>query len=311
MNIAVIGSSSFLGKNILQSLSAENISTILFSRQKNSLNNPWYKYNHPECPLNYDRLAKCETIYYCAGAGIQPGNSDLPSVVEELNFKEPVRLINNLIQRGYSGKLVMFGSYFEIGNNNDLYYYTEEEIINHSNVLSGTYGRSKHQLTMYISETLKKRLPFTLQHFILSNVYGYGENEKRLIPYLIISAMKGNPINLTSAFQVRQYTHVKDISNFLKYNLKNNISGIFNLSVKKIHSIKEVVDLTIFLLRKNLKITPQIHFGSVSKQDETMKFLALDISKLNKYFNFHPEISLEDGIKDYVINYGTAEYHFR
>jgi nucleoside-diphosphate-sugar epimerase len=35
-----------------------------------------------------------------------------------------------------------------------------------------------------------------------------------------------------------------------------------------------------------------------------MRFLSIDTNKLKKYFNFQPAISLEQGINEYIYNYG-------
>jgi len=314
MNIAIIGSSSFLGKRIAESFSQSNTELKLFSRKRPHTSAPaqWIEYNFPDKRLNYDELAKNDVIYYCAGAGIQPGNKDSKSLIEELNFHEPVRLINNLKEKKFKGKLVTFGSYFEIGNSNKEHCYSEDELINHNNELINDYSRTKHQLTKFISNLFKTEKPsFILQHFILTNFYGYSENENRLIPYIVKSALNGEKLKFTSGSQMRQFTHIKDIVSFLRQNHSNTQIGIFNLTDTAVISVKELIHLALELIKEKMNITSLAEFGTASKSDILMKYLALDASMLNKYFNFHPAISLKEGINEYILNYGADQKNIK
>src|ERR1051325_4242762 len=154
MNIAIIGSSSFLGKNIVNSLSENIFNLELFSRKKGPLQLKWHEYNFPNHLLQYDSLLKYDIIYYCVGAGIQPGNVDTPSLIKELNLNEPIKLIQALNEKKYKGKFISFGSYFEIGNSPIEKKYSENDLIDHKNILVTDYSKAKHELTKLISNLL-------------------------------------------------------------------------------------------------------------------------------------------------------------
>ncbi|BDS15249.1 NAD-dependent epimerase/dehydratase family protein [Aureispira anguillae] len=305
MTIAIIGATSFLGKTLISELKERNHQLHLFSRTNSFQFMPtaqWHPYNYPLTPLDTAVLMDFDLIFYCAGAGIQPRHKDNDQTIYELNAFEPIRLITKLKEADYKGKLVTFGSYFEIGNHSEERLYTEKELVAHNNPLPNTYCTAKNLLTRFIDLELRKEqaLPYCLQHFILTNIYGATENDNRLIPYIVQSSIKQEALNFTSGEQQRQYTHIRDITQFLFQTLENKESGIFNLTNSQTISVRDMIEKVLHIIQGELDIQPQVTFGTVNKRDVSMKYLGLNTSHLQNCFNFAPKISLEQGIKEYI-----------
>ena len=304
MNIAIIGASSFLGQTLIQELSNHLHQLFLYSRTNvfDTIENEWICYNYPTQPLDYAKLMACELIYYCAGAGIQPKHEDNNQQIYELNAFEPIRLATALKDAHYQGKLVCFGSYFEIGNHAEARSYTETELATHSNPLPNAYCTAKNLLTRFIHSELRQAstLPFCLQHFVLTNIYGAAENRNRLIHYIVQSSIKGEALSFTSGIQQRQYTHIRDITGFLFQTMEDRQSGIFNLTDDRIISVRTMIEKVLSVIKKELNIVPQAAFGTADKRDVSMKYLGLNTAHLQNCFNFTPQISLEEGIKEYI-----------
>jgi nucleoside-diphosphate-sugar epimerase len=311
MKIAIIGATSFLGKTLISELKESKHNLHLFSRVNSFDWIPsasWTCYNYPSNPLDYTELIKFDVIYYCAGAGIQPKHQDNNAQIYELNAFEPIRLANALKEGSYTGKLITFGSYFEIGNHQEDRSYLEKELATHTNPLPNAYCTAKNLLTRFVDTELRsaKSLTFAFQHFVLTNIYGATENNNRLIPYIIQSSINKEPLSFTAGTQERQYTHIRDITNFLNKNLTINQSGIFNLTDNAVLSVRDMIEKVLQVVEDELGIKPQVAFGTADKRDVSMKYLALNTSHLQNCFNFEPQISLEQGIKEYLVLYNRT-----
>lgn len=307
MKISIIGASSFLGQTLIESLATSTAELYLYSRNNKfeDKQGKWIAYNYPKQVLNYDQLSESSVIFYCAGAGIQPKHEDDNSLIYEMNAFEPIRLATALQERGYTGKLITFGSYFEIGNQTQEKLYTETELVSHLNPLPNAYCIAKNTLSRFAHQTLLNEPPFVWQHFILTNIYGATENANRLIPYIVQTAAAQKPLEFTSGLQERQYTHIRDVTDFLVTALDNNNSGIFNLTNPKMVSVRELIETVLKMVEKTLGIQPEVSFGTIGRRDLSMKYLGLDINHLQNKFNFAPKINLEQGIVEYIEKYGS------
>jgi nucleoside-diphosphate-sugar epimerase len=316
MKISIIGATSFLAKNLIDNLynhlsHFENIH--LYSRNSPNIfkANPIFsftKYNYPQSPIisisSVEDWLSNDIIIYCAGAGIQPKHQDSPEDIFEINAFEPIRLINLLKKIGYKGKLITFGSYFEIGNNSIEKLYAIKDFLTHQNKLPNSYCEAKYLLTSYIQQCLlNQELPFVLQHFILTNIYGENENKERLIPYIIFNSIKGEHLKFSSGIQKRQYTYIQDIVDFLIHSLlfqkDKKKSGIFPLTHPQVHTVKEVIEEVLVQLNEKKNIHPSFNFGDTSKRDLSMYYLAMDCQITTDIFEWTPKISLKEGISHY------------
>jgi nucleoside-diphosphate-sugar epimerase len=299
MKVAVIGASSFLASYIIEKLKNRNDSLTLYGTEPHPHYNeiPFRRFVFPDAPVELTDLLVFDAIVYTAGAGIQAGLKESSDLIFELNTFFPVRLANFLKSQNYSGKLVTFGSYFEIGNEPDEKYYAEEDLAASRNRVPNDYCVSKRLLTRYYSST---DIAFDHFHLILPNIYGKGENPERLIPYLIRSVMEDKEMKLTSGTQVRQYIHVEDVANTVTDILQSHHQpGIYNVSNPTPYRVKDVVKLVFTVLDKEEEFK-NVTFGTNSRSDTNMPYLLLDTQKAISTFSTLPGRSLEEGIKTYL-----------
>lgn len=312
MSIAIIGATSFLAKTLLQQweTAAEKPTFHCYSRQALPLSPPhqWKAYAYPSTPLEIEALLECEVIYFCAGAGIQPQHTDGQAAIYGLNAFEPIQLAVGLQEAGYEGKLVTFGSYFEIGDQPHQQPYTTAALASHRNPLPNAYCKAKNLLTRFADGQLLPTaapLPYCWQHFILTNIYGAEENANRLIPYIVQSSFKGEALEFTAGVQQRQYTHIRDVADFLIQTVDNKEAGVFNLTAPEVYTVRTVIEKVLAALEKRMGKAPQAQFGALTKRDVTMQYLALEMEGQPTGLNFVPSISLEEGIEEYLDYYGT------
>lgn len=298
MNIAIVGSNSFLAQYIIRELQNSGTNLNLFGIMP-SKEFPSLKFTSfvlPDSPLDYKILLNFDTIIYTAGAGIQANLKEPSSLIYELNTFIPINLINELCEHNYAGKFISFGSYFEIGNEKNKKLYSEHELLISTNEVPNEYCISKRLLAKYISLKLSS---INIFHLVLPNIYGKGENPNRLIPYTVESILNNTDLNLTSGSQVRQFIHVSDVAKTV-VDIHNNqySSGIYNLTQGTAHTVKDVVK-NIFKVGKQEKNFEKVVFGTNSRKDVFMPYLLLDNKKSSQTFSFQPQISLEEGIKSY------------
>lgn len=295
LKVAILGGSSFLGREIIKQAKMADLQLVQVGRKS------LLKYDFPEISFarSFDMvsLIDCDLIVNCLGAGIQPRHTDTSSDIFELNAFEPIRLINRLHDAGYKGKLITFGSYFEIGNAEVNYSFDEVEFVNVRNVLNSSYAQSKSVLTHFIDRSYEA-FSFELAHLILPNVYGAGENDQRLFPYIKECVLHNKKMEFTSGVQIRQFLHVSDIASQVLKMLKLPFRGILNLGFETI-TVKDAIQEAIKVFSNKYEKAAEYEFAKVQKRDSEMLFLSLNDAFARKELDWKPEISLEQGLFAY------------
>jgi nucleoside-diphosphate-sugar epimerase len=299
MKIGIIGATSFLGgrliKRFLKDNSVKELKLFTSSKHRIQIQNPkinYFNYSFPNTLLNTTDLLNLDLIYFCSALGLEKRDDISEELIIGINTFEPIKLSMELEKKSFSGKLITFGSYFEIGKNNKVYKFKEEEIAFSSRNLFNTYCLSKRMLTNFYSSKINKISWF---HFILPNFYGKGEKQSRLIPYLINSIENGTLINITEGKQIRQYIHINDIVDLLMQLVnKEYIPSLYNLVPNEFYSVEEVTNIIVQTYpKKNIK------FKRINRYDEKMKVVIADNSKIKNNFLWEPKITLEFGVKNY------------
>ncbi|MEL6720298.1 MAG: NAD(P)-dependent oxidoreductase [Bacteroidota bacterium] len=297
LRIAILGSNSFLAKAFSRFCLDGEFELIGYSRANS---NPYLtehrQFNLPNISVEFKDLLEFDCVIYAAGAGIQSGDKTSIRNLYSLNSFFPIQLLNELNALNYVGKVITFGSYFEIGYNNDKKYFEELDVVNSHYAVPNHYCSSKRLLTRYLSNDVNN---LEYYHLILPNIYGVNENTNRLIPYLIRTIKEEKKISLTSGLQIRQYVHINDVVRLIGVILEQEEkkSGIYNCTNEKAIQVKEIFNLVFDFLNKDLRAE---YLGSESKYDTSMKYLLLSGSKVKKYFNFESNIDLKEGIQEYL-----------
>lgn len=295
MKIAVIGSNSFLAKEIIKSTYFYDVDFILYGIQNEGLSDNFTYFKYPEAQLDFKDLLKIDAIIYCSGAGIQSNLNEPIELLFELNSFLPIRLFNYLNCNGYKGKIMTFGSYYEIGENNNLVKYDENMILKSDNKVSLDYTQTKRVLSNYL---YNKQLSFDFYHLFLPTIYNKAENPLRLIPYVINRLQNNLDLEFTKGEQIRQYLHTDDLVGFINLLLSSNDfePGFYNVAPDEFYTIKELVKLIFEILEKPFI---EDYFGRKDGRDDSMKVLCMNNNKM-KSTGFTPSINLKSGIKFYL-----------
>ena len=257
-------------------------------------------------------------------------NKDIDKIVEIINDKKPEYVVNFAAQgmvaeswqnpsHWYKTNLlsqVLFHDeirkckfikkYVHISTP-EIYGNTENWIKENNNFNPTTpYSVSRAACEMHLL-SFYKAYNFPVVFTRAANVYGPGQQLFRIIPRTILSCKTGKKLKLHGGgYSKRAFIHIKDVVK-ATYNLAIEAppGSSWHISTNQAFSIREIVSLIC-------KMNETIFDSIVDEDNERLgkdKNYLLSSKKLIDSFNWNPEISLNDGIKDTMnwVNKNLAE----
>ena len=296
LSICIIGSNGFLSNAIAKYANNQGWALTIFGRNPNNeINtNTFINIDLMHEDVDYNALMSSDVIIYAVGAGIQSNLEESKEQIYKLNTFVPTTICNNLVNANYKGTFISFGSFFEIGESNKRNPFTEDEILCSAGTAPSDYIVSKRMMSRFVASY---RHNFKHWHFIIPTIYGEFENPARLIPYTIKSLKNGKNPQFTAGDQIRQYLYVDEVPEMIESSILNNLSsGVYNLQGRETLSIKQLVSIIYSYFGKDLQIEC---FGSASRTDIHMKYLALNGEKLYKAIGFKAKTEIKNVIEKY------------
>lgn len=274
MTVAVLGATGFLGSSIVSHLRQQGHTVHAWGRSLVRPDEQNFRWQADNENAMDERWLQYDAVLYAAGAGVQ---SQLSTDFEQLmsvNFLYPAHLMHFLSAGSFRGFYISFGSYFEIGDNDDPQTFTEEEVAHSRHLVPNLYCSTKRLLTRWVSSTTWS-MGYT--HLILPTIYGEGEASHRLIPYLVNCATAGTPPRLTAGTQVRQYVHVQDVCRAVEALLSRPLRvPLLNMAATEVWSVQALARHVYGAIGVEL---PLEAFGQVTARDTSMGYLALDSTR--------------------------------
>lgn len=248
--------------------------------------------------LNYDFLVQSDMIVYAAGAGVQAALSTDSSLIYTLNVNVPIEITLQLKKHGYKGRYVSFGSYMEIGLNDDEgKCFNETDVICSSLPVTNDYALSKRLYSRYMNDF---NAEFTYWHFILPNMFSYNDlmSGTRLIPYTIEYLKKYNngdhllEPQFSAGLQTRQFILLEDIYQVIQKAVECNIpSDVYNIGGGELMSIRSIIKRLFSIYHVPCKDS---FFGKEVRRDGDIKALCINGDKLYNAIHYLPNSKLED-----------------
>lgn len=128
------------------------------------------------------------------------------------------------------------------------------------------------------------------------NIYGVGQNENFLIPFIIDQALKEDKIVLKDLSPKRDYLFAEDLIDGLVKSMNSELSyAIFNFGSGKSYSVREVVDTIQEILGTSKEV---VDLGQ-TRPNEIMDTVA-DVSRAKEQINWEPSHSLKEGLTKIV-----------
>lgn len=155
------------------------------------------------------------------------------------------------------------------------------------------YGATKAATTILLS-TLGKELNLPIYTLRLFSPYGYLDGKSRLIPTVILNALKDAPLYLGNENSKRDYVFIDDVVNayMLLINSKGPANEVYNVSSGNEYKISDVVNKILELT--NSKSTVSWN-NSLGRQYEPKNWCG-SIEKIEKDIGWKPTVILEEGL---------------
>lgn len=178
------------------------------------------------------------------------------------------------------------------------------------------YGWSKHVIDKRLMKLKEANRPLPKQWVGLKffNVYGPHEYHKGGMMSVICRnypvAARGDVVNLFKSHhpdyrdggQLRDFVYVKDCVKVMMWMLSHEkVSGVFNLGTGQARSFDELIQALFSAMNKE----PKIEYVDMpeSLRGKYQYYTQADMTRLREVGYAEPMTSLEDGVRDYVINY--------
>ena len=173
------------------------------------------------------------------------------------------------------------------------------------------YGYSKQVFDLW---ALRQKLENKMAGIKFFNVFGPNEYHKGDMSSVIFKAFhqikETGKVNLFKSYkkeyedggQMRDFVYVKDCVNAMWWLLKNpKINGIFNLGTGKARTWNDLIKAVFTAMKKN----PNIEYIAMPEalRNQYQYFTEAEMSKLKKAGCPVKFSSLEDSVRDYVVNY--------
>jgi len=269
LKILLTGATGFIGKNFVSYLKSKNVSVDSINRDilKNDKKlDEFVKSKHLKMRQNYDVLVHL-------AAELDDSSKKLIPVNVTLTKKLLKMCVKNKIDR------FTFASSHLVYGKTD-YLPIDEE---HPTKPKTNYGKSK-LLAEDICKKYSENFNLKISILRISSVYGYGQNDKYIIPRMLDNAYSKNIIlhKYTNGYQLMDLIHVYDVCNAILKSCKSKKTGTYNLS--------SGVGITSFELAKTIsKLTNNCQISIENKKSETNHFL-YDNSKIQQEFGFKSKI---------------------
>lgn len=159
------------------------------------------------------------------------------------------------------------------------------------------YGLSK-VAALAVATSFGTRLPITWVR--LFSLYGPGEREPRLTPYVIGCARRGQMVELTAGEQVRDYTSVIDAAVALLHALLQPPTAevrVVNFASQGEITLREYVELLATRLTAR-GLQPSLRFGAKPYRTNELMHYTADVTRWRNLFGWRPERSLAQGLEE-------------
>lgn len=304
MKISIIGANGMLSVALTKYFYAqEGVSVDVYGLEapKDYECDRFYQVNLLKEKLDYEKLVSSDIIVYASGAGVQAALQTDSSLMYALNVNVPIEMTLQLKKHDFKGIYLSFGSYMEIGlNDEDGKAFTEDEVICSTLPVTNDYGLSKRLYGRYMKDF---SADFTFYHFILPNMFSENDLKPgtRLVPYTLqylqdYNAGK-NPSapSFSAGLQTRQFVTLEEMIQTVDKAICKRISaGVYCIGGGEFLSIRNLIERLFAIYDVPCK---DEFFGQEVRRDGDIKSLRIDGSKLMNELGELPNAKIEDIFK--------------
>jgi len=126
--------------------------------------------------------------------------------------------------------------------------------------------------------------------------YGRYEHPARLIPSIICSLLRDEPVRCTSGSQRRDYLHVSDLAGALTDIVCSSITGPINVGSGNAVSVALIASA----IATEMKKADLLRLGAIATAVEEPPLVVADTTRLRNELGFETKVSLTAGLRDTI-----------
>lgn len=295
-SLLILGGTGFIGKHVARRAIKEGYDTYILCRNKPLKEESLKRAKYIECDLTKKENLKSIENYnfnYVINLSGDIIHKDFKSggiSVIEVHLNALINLISILPRNNLLG-FVQIGSSDEYGSS------SAPQSENQKEIPFSPYSYAKFASTHFI-KYLNRAESFPgkiLRPFL---IYGPGQDENRLIPYVIKKSLNDEIIEISSGNQIRDFLYIKDAVDVIFLALLNDgVNGkIINIGSGSPVKIKYLVEKIV----NKIGLGKPVYGNRKLRKGENMN-LYPNIENAKEILSWEPKISLDEGI-DKLIN---------
>ena len=270
MNIALVGSSGYLGNKLLIGLESKGYNTLSIIKDKKLENIKNYLYVDDE--YLYDKINKFAPDFIIYSVAAYENSLNNYSDIFKANFLLPMDFLNKMNIKNF----------IYIGTSLDKY--------------TNQYSLSKYQFSEY-GKYYADNYNINFINIKLENFYGKDEPNGRFLSTIINKLKNNEDINLTEGTQIRDFIYIYDAVNGILKIVESNLKGYTDISLGSGEgiTIRELVEYLSIVLESKSKL----NFGAIPfRKNEHSGFA--DMTKM-KELGFEIDSNIKKSILEHMI----------
>jgi len=123
-------------------------------------------------------------------------------------------------------------------------------------------------------------------------LYGPMEAKERLIPYVVLTLLKGEVAKCTAGEQIRDFLHVEDAASAMWAVAKSDLSGPVNIGSGQPVKVRTMVETIAQYLQRE----DNVALGALPTDPQEPPLLLANVRRLASVVGWKPSLTLEDGV---------------
>jgi nucleoside-diphosphate-sugar epimerase len=123
-------------------------------------------------------------------------------------------------------------------------------------------------------------------------LYGPTEAKERLIPYVVLTLLKGEVAKCTRGEQIRDFLHVEDAASAVWAVAKSNLSGPVNVGSGQPIKVRTIVETIAQYLQREENVA----LGALPTDPQEPLLLLADVRRLASVVGWKPFLTLKEGV---------------
>ena len=279
--ITIIGSQSFIGKNLILDLEKKKKKIFKIDlNEKNSINSKKINFRNKNIKKY---IKKNSTLFHLAAIANDNDGKKNPQLTFDVNINGTINLLEAAKEKQIK--------HFVFASTEWVYDKNQKKINKESDNISITKMTSEYSISKIICEQIIKKysefFKITILRFgiIYSNRLGGGS----AVESLVHKVMNKQTINIGSLKTSRNFIHINDIISGINASIIAKKVGLFHLAGDKNVNLREIINTA----GKILKTSPKV--VETNKKKPSIRIVENKLAK--KHLNWEPKINIIKGIK--------------